>query len=174
MRLNGRVRRFGDNIDTDVILPTRHMVTGDAKRLGSVCFGDLFPDFAASVQPGDVIVAGDNFGCGSSREHAPIAIQGCGVNCVVASSFSRIFFRSAINLGLPVAECGPLAAVAIEGEAISIDLETGVARLGEREFPIAAWPPEVLDILRAGGLVPLMARRLAEAPGSDASSRENP
>jgi 3-isopropylmalate/(R)-2-methylmalate dehydratase small subunit len=162
MRLSGRVRRFGDNIDTDVILPTRHMVTGDAQQLGRVCFGDLLPGFAASVLPGDVIVAGENFGCGSSREHAPIAIQGCGIACVVAASFSRIFYRSAINLGLPVAESASLAAQAVDGESITVDLEQGVATLGAREFAIAAWPPEVLAILRAGGLVPLMTQRLAQ------------
>ncbi len=172
MRLSGRVRRFGDNIDTDVILPTRHMVTGDARQLGRVCFGDLLPGFAASVMPGDVIVAGENFGCGSSREHAPIAIQGCGIACVVAASFSRIFYRSAINLGLPLAESAALAAQAAEGDTITIDLEHGVATLGARDFAIAAWPPEVLAILRAGGLVPLMTQRLAR--NELRTSEENP
>ncbi|MBC7778845.1 MAG: 3-isopropylmalate dehydratase small subunit [Proteobacteria bacterium] len=165
MKVLGRVRRFGDNIDTDAILPSRHMVTGDPQVLGRACFGDLLPDFAASVAPGDVLVAGENFGCGSSREHAPLALQGCGIACVVAASFSRIFFRSAVNLGLPVAECAPLAQRAREGDAIEIDLEAGTATLAGQAFPIAALPPQVLDILRAGGLVRVMTQRLQAGSG---------
>jgi 3-isopropylmalate/(R)-2-methylmalate dehydratase small subunit len=162
MSIRGRVWRYGDNVDTDVIIPARYLSMSTAEELAPYCLEDLDPGFAGAVQEGDVIVAGDNFGCGSSREHAPLALKGAGVGCVVARSFARIFYRNAINVGLPILE-SPAAAEGVEtGHTLEIDLERGEIHnqtTGE-VYEAEAYPPFMMDIIRAGGLVPYTRRQL--------------
>jgi len=156
MKLQGNVWKYGDNIDTDVIIPARYLVTTDPKVLAAHCMEDLDQRFAQAVQPGDIIVGGSNFGCGSSREHAPIAIRGAGVSCIIAESFARIFFRNAINIGLPILESPAAARESEPGDALTVDLASGTItnqRTG-RSYRAAPYPPVVLDIIGAGGLVP--------------------
>jgi len=151
-----RVWLFGDNIDTDQILPGRYApyMTSEAE-LGKYPFVEARPEFAAEVHPGDVIVAGGNFGCGSSREHAPVAIQGCGVSCVIAETFARIFFRNAINIGLPILECPGAAQAAQSGQRMEVDLASGTIHNLDsgQEFRATPYPPFMLEIIDAGGLV---------------------
>ncbi len=156
----GAIHRFGDHIDTDVIIPARYLGSSDAVELAKHCFEPVIADFAAQAKPGDLVFAGENFGCGSSREHAPIAIKGAGIACVVAVSFARIFYRSAINIGLPVVVCPEAVAVAENGARGSVDLGNGVITVAGRSFQVAPFPEEVLGILECGGLVPFMRRRL--------------
>jgi len=164
MRHEGTIHRFGDHVDTDVIIPATYLGTFDPAELAKHCFEPVIPDFAARAKPGDLVFAGENFGCGSSREHAPIAIKGAGIACVVAVSFARIFYRSAINIGLPVVVCPEAVAVAESGARGSVDLGKGVITVGGQGFQVAPFPQEVLGILECGGLVPFMKRRLeAEA-----------
>jgi 3-isopropylmalate/(R)-2-methylmalate dehydratase small subunit len=156
MKLEGKVWKYGDNIDTDVIIPARYLVTTDPKTLAQHCMEDIDQGFAQSVQPGDIIVGGSNFGCGSSREHAPISIKGAGVSCIVAESFARIFFRNAINIGLPIQESVEAARAAQKGDTLSIDLVAGTItnqRTGQT-YQANPYPPFVLAIINAGGLVP--------------------
>ncbi|NLX10892.1 MAG: 3-isopropylmalate dehydratase small subunit [Chloroflexi bacterium] len=156
MKLEGKVWKYGDNIDTDVIIPARYLVTTDPKTLAQHCMEDIDQGFAQSVQPGDIIVGGSNFGCGSSREHAPISIKGAGVSCIVAESFARIFFRNAINIGLPILESVEAARAAQKGDTLSIDLVAGTItnqRTGQT-YQANPYPPFVLAIINAGGLVP--------------------
>ncbi|PZN10028.1 MAG: 3-isopropylmalate dehydratase small subunit [Bacillota bacterium] len=166
----GRVWKYGDDVNTDVIIPARYLFTSDPQELAAHCMEDLDPDFAANVRPGDVIVAGRNFGCGSSREHAPVSIRAAGVQCVIAVSFARIFYRNAINVGLPILEC-PEAVQALEhGEEVEVDLEAGTIRrtaTGE-VFRAAPFPPFMQEILRCGGLVEYARRRLAGTAGGPA------
>ncbi len=151
--LTGKAWVFGDNVDTDQIIPAEYLVTMDNAELASHAFETARPDFAKKVRPGDVVVAGRNFGCGSSREHAPRALIGAGVSCVVAESFARIFFRNAINIGLPVVEARLSAS---EGDDITVNLKDGWVEnrtTGERtEF--AAYAPFVMMLIEKGGLVP--------------------
>ena len=157
---------YGDNVDTDVIIPARYLVTGDAKTLGLHCLENLDPDFVQAVRPGDVVIGRRNFGCGSSREHAPLALKGAGVSMVIASSFARIFFRNAINIGLPVYE-SPEAADGIQsGDEVSVEAERGVIRNLSRgeEYPVRPLPPFVREIVAAGGL---MARLRLELEGGE-------
>lgn len=159
-----KIYRYGDNVDTDVIIPARHLNNPDPKVLASHCMEDIDADFATTVEPGDIMVAGKNFGCGSSREHAPLAIQSCGVKCVIAASFARIFYRNAINIGFPILEC-PEAAQAIQpGDQVEVDFQTGVITdhtLG-KAFHAAPFPEFVTGIIRHGGLLnSLKARGLA-------------
>ena len=126
MQANGFVHKYPDNVDTDVIIPARYLNTPDAKELAAHCMEDIDPDFVKKVQPGDIMVGGANFGCGSSREHAPLAIKTAGVSCVIAATFARIFYRNAINIGLPILEC-PAASEAIRvGDKVHVDFDTGV------------------------------------------------
>jgi 3-isopropylmalate/(R)-2-methylmalate dehydratase small subunit len=150
-----RAWTFGENLNTDEIIPARYNVTIDEKELAKNVFCEIKPDFARSVQPGDVIVAGANFGCGSSREHAPIAIKGSGVSCVIAASFARIFFRNAINIGLPILESPAAANLIQEGDEIEVDLLRGeITNISRNECYEAKPLPEfVLKIVTAGGLV---------------------
>jgi len=155
MTAKGKVFKYGDNIDTDVIIPARYLNTIDPKELASHCMEDIDQSFITSVQPGDIMVAGYNFGCGSSREHAPIAIKESGISCVVAKTFARIFFRNAINIGLPILEC-PAAADAVEaGHTITVDFETGLIRDLDtgREFQAQPFPPFLQELIAKGGLV---------------------
>ena len=160
MIFTGRIHQFGDHVDTDVIIPATLLSNTDPKILGRGCFSEVFPGFADRVQPGDLIFAGENFGCGSSREHAPIAIKGAGIACVVAASFSRIFYRSAINIGLPIAICPAAVALAKAGEEASVDLTAGKITVAGKSFAIPPFSAEVIAILDCGGLVPFMEQRL--------------
>lgn len=155
MTLEGRVWKFGDDVDTDVIIPARYLNTSDPAELARHCMEDLDPGFAARVSAGDILVAGKNFGCGSSREHAPIAIKASGVAAVVARSFARIFYRNAFNMGLPIFEA-PQAVDMIEpGDVIAIDMRNGTLRnrTRDREFRISPVPPFMQELVAAGGLL---------------------
>jgi len=160
--IEGRAHVYGDNVDTDVIIPARYLTTTDPDELARHCMEDLDAGFVERVRPGDVIVAGRNFGSGSSREHAPIAIKAAGVACVVADSFARIFFRNAINVGLPIVECPGARAGLENGDVIRIDLDSGVVSDVTRGRSHAATPlPSFMrDILDAGGLMPWVKRSL--------------
>ncbi|NOX44217.1 MAG: 3-isopropylmalate dehydratase small subunit [Caldiserica bacterium] len=160
MIIQGRALVVGNDVDTDAIIPARYLVTADPAELGRHCLEGLDPGFPGRIRPGDILVAGENFGCGSSREHAVLALRGAGVACVVAKSFARIFFRNAVNLGFPALECPGLGGIA-EESPIAVDLGTGVLRdLGcGREFRAAPLPHFILEILDAGGLVPWARRR---------------
>jgi 3-isopropylmalate/(R)-2-methylmalate dehydratase small subunit len=160
MIFSGRIHKFGDHIDTDVIIPAPLLGSTDPQVLGRGCFSEVFPGFSERVRPGDLIFAGENFGCGSSREHAPIAIKGAGIACVVAASFSRIFYRSAINIGLPIAICPAAVEAAKEGEQAAVDFTAGRITVGGKSFAIPPFPPELIAILDSGGLVPFMEKRL--------------
>ena len=162
MSLRGKVWKYGDNVDTDVIIPARYLSMSTAEELAGYCMVDLDTTFAGNVQPGDVIVAGENFGCGSSREHAPLAIKGAGVSCVIACSFARIFYRNAINVGLPILECPDAVAEVKSGHQLEIDLEKGKVMdlTTERSYEAEPDPPFMIEIIRAGGLVPYTRARL--------------
>jgi 3-isopropylmalate/(R)-2-methylmalate dehydratase small subunit len=149
----GRAWTFGDNVDTDQIIPAEHLVTMDNKELAKHAFSKITPDFVKGVKAGDVIVAGRNFGCGSSREHAPRALMGAGVSCVVAESFARIFFRNSINIGLPLVEAKLEAKM---GDTVSVDLGKGVVRNEStgQEASFASYPPFIMMLIEKGGLVP--------------------
>jgi len=162
----GRVWKYGDNIDTDVIIPARYLSASTPEELGQHCLEGVSPQFVNELRPGDVIVAGENFGCGSSREHAPLAIKGCGVSCVVAKSFARIFYRNAINTGLPILECPEAVEGTEQGDLLRLDLEGGTVhnlRTGST-FRTSPLPPFVMSIIRAGGLIPYTAQRLGRNP----------
>lgn len=161
MKLEGRVWKFGDNVDTDVIIPARFLNVSDKDLLAKNCFVDLRPDFFKAVKPGDVIVAGKNFGCGSSREHAPLAIKAAGVSVVIAKSFARIFYRNAFNIGLPILESEEAFKNFDEGSPIQVDLVTGEIRGGENGAPVTAKPipPFMREIVDAGGLVAYIKQR---------------
>ena len=164
--LEGTAHVYGDNVDTDVIIPARYLTTTDPGELATHCLEDLDPDFVKRVRPGDVIVAGRNFGSGSSREHAPIAIKAAGVSCIVAESFARIFYRNAINVGLPIVECEGITDFVADGERVKVDVAGGVVENVARGRSHAATPlPSFMkDILDAGGLMPWVKRSL-EAGG---------
>ena len=155
MEAKGKAFVYGDNVDTDVIIPARYLLSGDPKELAKHCMEDIDADFVGNVAQGDVIVAGENFGCGSSREHAPLAIQGAGIACVVAGSFARIFYRNAINTGLPILECPEAAGAVAAGDIITIDFDTGAIRdetTGET-FQARPFPAFIRSIMDAGGLM---------------------
>ena len=160
-----KVYKYGANVDTDVIIPARHLNDPSPAALASHCMEDIDPDFASTVEAGDIVVAGPNFGCGSSREHAPLALKSCGVKCVIAKSFARIFYRNAINIGFPILEC-PEAAEAIRpGDAVTVDFKTGVIadETQGKTFQAAPFPAFVDGIIEAGGLLhSLKARGVAK------------
>lgn len=155
MSLEGKVWRYGDNIDTDVIIPARYLNSFDPKELASHCMVDIDETFAANVKAGDIMVGGHNFGCGSSREHAPIAIKASGVPVIIAASFARIFYRNAINVGLPVLEIGDDVAQIQAGDILDVDLSTGriVDKTTGGVFQAPPLPGFIQDIARAGGLI---------------------
>ena len=163
--VTGKVFKYGDNVDTDVIIPARYLNAPSPEELAKHCMEDIDPAFATTVQPGDIIVGGANFGCGSSREHAPISIRACGVACVIAASFARIFYRNSINIGFPILECPEAAAAVQNGDTISVDFATGVIHddtTGE-EFKAVAFPAFINHIIEHNGLLPyLKARQDAE------------
>ena len=161
----GRTFKFGDDVNTDAIIPAPYLVTTDPKELGSHAMeGSDQPDFARRVRPGDVVVAGENFGCGSSREHAPVALTGAGVACVIAKSFARIFFRNAINIGLPLLECPEAAEAIAAGDEVEVDLASGAIRdlTTGRSFRAAPMPDFMRAIFDAGGLVEFARQRIEQ------------
>jgi len=163
--LRGRVHRYGDNVNTDVIIPARYLNTSAVAELAAHCMEDIDRQFARRVRPGDIMVAGGNFGCGSSREQAPLAIKGSGIACLIAASFARIFFRNAINIGLPVLVCPEAAAEARAGDEVRVDLESGrVENLTQkRQYQAEPFPEFLRGIIAAGGLVEYTKQRLGLA-----------
>jgi 3-isopropylmalate/(R)-2-methylmalate dehydratase small subunit len=154
----GKAWKFGENLNTDEIIPARYNLTIEEKELAKNVFCEIKPEFASNVNPGDVIIAGNNFGCGSSREHAPVAIKGSGAACVIAPSFARIFFRNAINIGLPILECNEAAAEIEEGDDVIVDLMSGLIRdrTNGRTYQARPLPAFVLKIAEAGGIIPFL------------------
>ena len=156
MKLKGSVWKFGDHIDTDLIIPARFLNVSDKEELAKNCFADARPDFAAKAKSGGIIVAGENFGCGSSREHAPIAIKASGIKCVIAENFARIFYRNAFNIGLPILEASMAADFAEEGDMVVVDLVSGEIRNETKGTVVQAMPlpPFMQKMVECGGLVP--------------------
>lgn len=154
MNREGRVFRYGDNIDTDVIIPARYLNTSEHKELASHCMEDIDKEFVRNVREGDIIVGGKNFGCGSSREHAPIAIKASGISCVIAATFARIFFRNSINIGLPILECPEASREIHAGDIVSVDISTGtiVDKTTGKEYKAEPFPPFMQKLIEAGGL----------------------
>ena len=160
-----KVYKYGDNVDTDVIIPARYLNAPDEKSLASHCMEDIDADFSSTVEAGDIIVGGGNFGCGSSREHAPLAIKSCGVKCVIAKSFARIFYRNAINIGFPIMECPEAVDGISVGDKVTVEFSTGVIvnETTGKQFQSAPFPAFVDGIIEAGGLLKsLKARGLAK------------
>ena len=169
MQFKGTVFRYGRDIDTDVIIPARYLNTSDPAELAKHCLEDLDNTFTARVKPGDIIVADENFGCGSSREHAPVAIKAAGVSCVIAKSFARIFYRNSINVGLPILECPEAVDAIVAGDTVAVDTEAGTItneRTGET-FTAEPFPPFIAEIIEAGGLVERTRAKLAAEKGGE-------
>ena len=156
-----KVYKYGANVDTDVIIPARHLNDPSPAALASHCMEDIDSNFASSVQPGDIIVAGPNFGCGSSREHAPLAIKSCGVKCVIAPSFARIFYRNAINIGFPIVECPEAAEEIQEGDCVDVDFSTGIItnETTGKTYQAAPFPAFIDGIIQSGGLLNSLKER---------------
>lgn len=155
MFVQSTVIRYGDHVDTDVIIPARYLNTSDARELALHCMEDIDREFVKRVQPGDVIVAGWNFGCGSSREHAPLVIKTCGTGCVIAKSFARIFYRNAINIGLPILECEQAAQEIEAGHEVAVDFDTGIITdvTTGKSYQAQPFPPFIQNIIKCGGLL---------------------
>ncbi len=165
MILEGKIWIFGDNIDTDAIIAARYLSTTVPEELAAHLMEDIKPDFPDLVKPGDIIIAGNNFGCGSSREHAPLAIKGAGVSCVIARSFARIFYRNAINIGLPILECTDDLSFMVSGrDKLQVNLEQGLIThlQSGRTFQAAPFPPFMQELIRQGGLVEYVKSRLGK------------
>jgi len=163
-KLRGRAWVYGNDVDTDVIIPARYLVTSDPEELGRHCMEDLDPEFIKKMKPGDVVVGGENFGCGSSREHAPLALKSAGVSWVIAASFARIFFRNAINVGLPIFESSEAVNGISAGDEVEVDPSTGIIRnLSKGEtYRATSYPPFLRHLIEVGGLVPYVRERLKE------------
>jgi 3-isopropylmalate dehydratase, small subunit len=155
MNANGKAIKYGDNVDTDVIIPARYLNTTDKKELASHCMEDIDATFVKIVKPGDIIVAGKNFGCGSSREHAPIAIKESGISLIIAKNFARIFYRNSINIGLPIVECASAAEEIEAGDEIEMDFDSGIIRnkTKGKEYQVEPFPAFIQSIIKEGGLV---------------------
>ena len=162
MQTQGKSFKYADNVDTDVIIPARYLNTSDAHELATHCMEDIDASFVKRVQAGDVIVAGWNFGCGSSREHAPLVIKTCGVGCVIAKSFARIFYRNAINIGLPILECEQAADQIAAGDEVSVDFDTGVItdKTSGKTYKAQPFPPFIQNIIRNGGLLKALKKEV--------------
>ena len=162
MKLTGTVWKYGDNVDTDVIIPARYLNVSASDELVCHCMQDIDPGFAGAVQPGDMIVAGANFGCGSSREHAPLVLQEAGIACVVAVSFARIFYRNAINVGLPILECPQAVEETARGDVLTVDLSAGtiINMRTTCTYQASPFPAFLMKIIQAGGLAPYTRKRL--------------
>ncbi len=161
MKLIGKAWKFGDDVDTDAIIPARYLNVSDPFELAAHCMEDIDPDFMKKISKGDIIVADKNFGCGSSREHAPLAIKTAGISCVIAKSFARIFYRNAINIGLPILECEEAASKINEGDQIEIDLSSGIiTNLTKKEtYKAQPFPEFMQKIISAGGLMNYVMKR---------------
>lgn len=155
MNTQGTVFKYPDNVDTDVIIPARYLNTADAKELAKHCMEDIDKSFVNRVHPGDIMVAGWNFGCGSSREHAPLVIKTCGTGCVIAKSFARIFYRNAINIGLPILECEAAAEEIQAGDQVSVDFDTGLITdvTTGKTYRAEPFPAFIQNIIKKGGLL---------------------
>lgn len=155
MKAEGKVFKFGDNVDTDVIIPARYLNSSDPAELAKHCMEDIDKDFVNKVSKGDIIVANKNFGCGSSREHAPISIKAAGVSCVIAETFARIFYRNSINIGLPIIECPEAAKEINDGDEISVDFNTGIItnKTTGKSYEGQAFPEFMQNLINAGGLI---------------------
>jgi len=166
LKLRGRVHKYGANVDTDAIIPARYLNISDPEELAQHCMEGFDSEFLTRVEPGDIIVADANFGCGSSREHAPLALKAAGISCVIAKSFARIFFRNAINIGLPLLECCEAVDSAEAGDVLEVDLTTGeITNVTRGETSVAEpYPDFMMSIISAGGLVEYTKRRLAGGP----------
>lgn len=164
MKYTGNVIKYGDNVDTDVIIPARYLNTSDHKELASHCMEDLDKTFVSRVQSGDIITAGQNFGCGSSREHAPIAIKASGISLVIAKSFARIFYRNSINIGLAIVECPEAVDEISEGDKVEADLDNGIIRnlTTGAEYKTAPFPEFIQKIIENGGLVESVAKGIVK------------
>lgn len=161
MKFRGKVWKFGDNIDTDVIIPARYLNTSDPQILAAHCMEDADPEFMKKITAGDIIVAGNNFGCGSSREHAPIAIKAAGISCVIAGSFARIFYRNSFNMGLPIFESAALWDMVSDGQAIEVDGNEGIITVieGRQTLRVNPIPPFMQELINDGGLMKHIARK---------------
>ena len=161
--LKGKVHTYGANVDTDAIIPARYLNLSDAAGLARHCMEDIDPEFVSRVQPGDIIIATTNFGCGSSREHAPLAIKASGISCVIARSFARIFFRNAINIGLPLLECDDAVDNIEAGDLAEVDLSSGRIKnlTNQKEFTAKPYPEFMAGLISAGGLIEYTKQRLA-------------
>ena len=161
MKLKGKVHKFGDNINTDEIIPARYLNTSEVEELAAHCMEDADPDFPKKVKKGDIIVGGENFGCGSSREHAPISIKGAGVSCVIAKSFARIFYRNAINIGLPIFTSPDAADNLKTGDTVQVDAAKGkIAKPGKsKAFTSEVFPEFIQDMIKSGGLMATASKR---------------
>ena len=161
MKAHGTVFKYGDNVDTDVIIPARYLNSSDPAELATHCMEDIDKDFVKNVKKGDIIVADKNFGCGSSREHAPIAIKAAGVSCVIAETFARIFYRNAINIGLPIIECKEASAGIENGDEVEIDFDSGKIynRTKGTEFQGQSFPPFMQKIIASEGLIPYINQK---------------
>lgn len=166
-KIEGDTILYGDNINTDVIIPARYCTCFDMEYLGEHCMEDLDRDFLKERKPGDILVVGSNFGCGSSRESAPLAIKGAGISCIIAKSFARIFFRNAINIGLPIFECRELVEVTKGGDRLEVDQETGtLSNLSQsKTFTSAPYPEVIREIIASGGMIHFVKKRLREKGG---------
>lgn len=162
MKLKGKVWKFKDNINTDEIIPARYLNTFDEKELAKHCMEDADKNFPKKVKSGDIIVAGKNFGCGSSREHAPICIKGAGISCVIAETFARIFYRNAINIGLPILESAEASANIKEGDTIEVDLDSGKIKnlTANKTYQATAFPPFMQELINAGGLMEYVKKKI--------------
>ncbi len=163
MTLKGKVHKYGADVNTDVIIPARYLNISDPAELAKHCMEDIDPDFVNRVQPGDIVMAATNFGCGSSREHAPLAIKAAGISCIIARSFARIFFRNAINIGLPLLECDEAVDKTGAGDRLEVDLSRGRIKnvTNGMEFTAKPYPDFMAELISAGGLIEYTKKRLA-------------
>ena len=161
MKAHGIVHKYGDNVDTDVIIPARYLNSSDPAELAKNCMEDIDPDFVKRVKPGDIMVAQKNFGCGSSREHAPIAIKASGISCIIASTFARIFYRNAINIGLPILECDEASKDIDDKDEIQVDFDTGIIfnKTKNKTYQAESFPEFIQNIIKAGGLLKSLNQR---------------
>ena len=165
MKLKGAVHKYGANVNTDVIIPARYLSLSQAEDLAKHCMEDIDKDFLKTVCPGDIIMASTNFGCGSSREHAPLAIKGAGISCVIAQSFARIFFRNSLDIGLPILECDEAVNNTNDGDTLEVELSTGEIKnlTNGRVFRAKPYPPFMLELISTGGLIEYTKRRVGKS-----------
>lgn len=163
-KIRGQAITYGDNINTDVIIPARYCTSFDMDFLGQHCMEDMDRDFLRNRKPGDILVVGNNFGCGSSREAAPVAIKGAGISCIIAKSFARIFYRNAINIGLPIFECKELAEITRNGDRLEVDPKTGLISnlTRSKSFPSVPYPEVIREIISSGGMIHFVRKRLGQ------------